>query len=519
MDLEFAQNNVVAKLPILKQGEYKMWKLRIEQYFQVQDYALWDVIDNGNSFKPVPRTTTNVDGTSTSTIPGPKIVSHLAILGENISQEDLNMKFLRSLPSGTPVSTVSSHDNTANLSDVTVYAFLANQPNGSQLMHEDLEQINEDDLEEIDLKWQLALLSMRARRYIQLTGKKITINGSDTAGYDKTKVLIGATWLMMKFQPTWLLWPSQTQRTGLGFTSYNVVAPPFTGLFAHPSIDLSNSGLEEFQHPEFKGYGPKDRNISYLTDFKEHDRGYVTFRGGAKGGKITGQGIIKTEKGIKKEYSVARTPQQNRVAERRNRTLIEAVRTMLANSKLPTTFWVKAVNTACYVQNRVLVVKPHFKTPYELFKGRSPALSFMRPFGCHVTILNPVDQLRKFDGKLDKGMFIGYSTISKAFRVYNIRTRKLFDIDDLSKLMNYAPFPTDNSLFDSSSQALDSHNKDKHGPSQASESDNQERPNAKSSTKSDNADGPVNTATPTYAHYPNDPLMPDLEDARIFDDA
>nr|GEW28813.1 ribonuclease H-like domain-containing protein [Tanacetum cinerariifolium] len=64
----------------------------------------------------------------------------------------------------TPVSTASSHDNTTNLNDATVYAFLANQPNGSQLLHEDLEQIHEDDLKEIDLKWQLALLSMRARR-------------------------------------------------------------------------------------------------------------------------------------------------------------------------------------------------------------------------------------------------------------------------------------------------------------------------------------------------------------------
>nr|GFC83910.1 hypothetical protein [Tanacetum cinerariifolium] len=86
------------------------------------------------------------------------------------------------------VSTISTHDNTANLSDATVYAFLANQPNGSQLVHENLEQIHEDDLEETDLKWQLALLSMRARRYFQRTGKKITINGSDTVGYDKTNV-------------------------------------------------------------------------------------------------------------------------------------------------------------------------------------------------------------------------------------------------------------------------------------------------------------------------------------------
>ncbi|GJX63292.1 hypothetical protein Tco_0296192 [Tanacetum coccineum] len=342
MDLETAQTNTTAKLPLLKQGEYEMWKLRIEQYFQVQDYALWDVIENGNSFKPVARTTTNVDGTSTSLIPGhvtadektqkkndvkarsmllmalpnehlltfnkykdaktlfaaiqirfggndatkktqktllkqmyenfnapsiesldfifnmlQKIVSQLAILGEIISQEDLKLIFLRSLPSewnthvvvwrnkrdldtmrfddlynnfkiveqevkgtansssssqnmvfmsspnstnevntaiiqvspaSTQVSTASTQVSTANLSDATIYAFLANQPNGSQLVHEDLEQIHEDDLEEMDLKWQLALLSMRTRRFFQKTGRKITINESDTAGYDKSKV-------------------------------------------------------------------------------------------------------------------------------------------------------------------------------------------------------------------------------------------------------------------------------------------------------------------------------------------
>ncbi|GKD69958.1 hypothetical protein Tco_1324048 [Tanacetum coccineum] len=71
MDLETTQTNVAAKLPLLKQGEDEMWRLRIEQYFQIQDYALWDVIKNGNSFKPTARTTSNVDGTSTLMIPGP----------------------------------------------------------------------------------------------------------------------------------------------------------------------------------------------------------------------------------------------------------------------------------------------------------------------------------------------------------------------------------------------------------------------------------------------------------------
>ncbi|GJT09337.1 putative ribonuclease H-like domain-containing protein [Tanacetum coccineum] len=168
------------------------------------------------------------------------------------------------------------------------------------------------------------------------------------------------------------------------------------------------------------------------------------------------------EKGIKREYNVARTLQQNGVAERMNRTLIEAARTILADSKLATTFWAEAVSTACYVQNRVLIVKPHNKTPYELFRGFKPAIGFMKPFGCHVTILNTLDKLGKFDGKSDEGFFVGYSLSSKAFRVYNTRTRKvqenlhigflenkpmiegngpkwLFDLDSLTQSMNYVP--------------------------------------------------------------------------------
>nr|GFB42492.1 retrovirus-related Pol polyprotein from transposon TNT 1-94 [Tanacetum cinerariifolium] len=120
----------------------------------------------------------------------------------------------------------------------------------------------------------------------------------------------------------------------------------------------------------------------------------------------------------------ARTPQQNRVAERKNKTLIEAARTMLADLPLPIPFWAEAVNTSCYVQNRVLVTKPHNKTPYELLLGRVPVISFMRPFGCPVTILNTLDHLGKFDGKADEGFFVGYSISRKAFRVYNSRTKK-----------------------------------------------------------------------------------------------
>ncbi|GJY21361.1 putative ribonuclease H-like domain-containing protein [Tanacetum coccineum] len=132
-------------------------------------------------------------------------------------------------------------------------------------------------------------------------------------------------------------------------------------------------------------------------------------------------------KGIKREFSVARTPQQNGVAERKNRTLIEAARTMLADSLLPTTFWAEAVSTACYVQNRVLVTKPHNKTPYELLHGRPPSISFMRPFGCPVTILNTLDPLGKFDGKADEG-----------------GPDSLFDINLLTNSMNYEPVAVEN---------------------------------------------------------------------------
>ncbi|GKF88909.1 retrovirus-related pol polyprotein from transposon TNT 1-94, partial [Tanacetum coccineum] len=121
-------------------------------------------------------------------------------------------------------------------------------------------------------------------------------------------------------------------------------------------------------------------------------------------------------KGIKREYSNARTSQQNGVAERKNMTLIEAARTMLADLFLPNTFWAEAVSTACYVPNRVLVTKPQNKTPYEQITGKIPILSYIRPFGGYVTILNTIDHLGKFEEKSDEGFLVGYSLNSKAFR-------------------------------------------------------------------------------------------------------
>nr|GEV90376.1 putative ribonuclease H-like domain-containing protein [Tanacetum cinerariifolium] len=235
-------------------------------------------------------------------------------------------------------------------------------------------------------------------------------------------------------------------------------------------------------------------------------------------------------KGIRREFSIARTPWQNGVVERRNKTLIEVARTMLADSKLPIIFWAEAVNTACYVQNRVLVVKPHNKTPYELFRGITPALCFMRPFGFHVTILNTLDYLEKFDGNCDAKFLVRYLMNRKAFILYNIRAMKVeenFHIRFLqdnpiiagteesldtgyankeagsSKYYILMPLLKDGSLFDSYSKqasndkpqpSSDAGNKDGEGVSKESGVDDQERP--ENSIKDVNTVGPsINTAS------------------------
>ncbi|GJV02434.1 putative ribonuclease H-like domain-containing protein [Tanacetum coccineum] len=107
------------------------------------------------------------------------------------------------------------------------------------------------------------------------------------------------------------------------------------------------------------------------------------------------------EKGIQRDYSNARTPQQNGVAERKNRTLIEAARTI------------------------VLITNPYNKTPYALLTGKTPSISHFKPFGCHVTILNTSDHLGKFDGKADEGYLVGYSASNRAYRVYNMANKRV----------------------------------------------------------------------------------------------
>ncbi|KAG7599123.1 Zinc finger CCHC-type superfamily [Arabidopsis suecica] len=144
--------------------------------------------------------------------------------------------------------------------------------------------------------------------------------------------------------------------------------------------------------------------------------------------------------GIRHQYSAPRTPQQNGVVERKNRTLQEMARTMIHRNNISEGFWAEAVSTACYIINRVYV-KPGTKTtPYEIWKGKSLNLSHFRVFGSICYVLNDKEQLGKFASRSDEGIFLGYSTHSSAYMVYNKRTKVIGDavnvvFDDKSRFL------------------------------------------------------------------------------------
>ncbi|GJR01170.1 ribonuclease H-like domain-containing protein [Tanacetum coccineum] len=236
-----SQSTQTIKLPILQPSKYDLWKIRMEQYLQCIDYTLWEIIENGNA----PIVTEIVDGKETaipptsveekaqrraelkarSTLFGEvieqtyeriqKLISQLEMHGEVITQEDINQKFLRSLSQEWTIHTImwsnkpeietlintaqgvntastqvaaDSSTTVENLSDVVIYSFFASQPSIPQLDNEDLQQIHPDDLEEMDLRWNIAMLTMRERRFLKNTGRKLDMANKERIRFDKSKV-------------------------------------------------------------------------------------------------------------------------------------------------------------------------------------------------------------------------------------------------------------------------------------------------------------------------------------------
>nr|GEV34760.1 hypothetical protein [Tanacetum cinerariifolium] len=763
-----------AKLPILNPNEFDLWKMRIKKYFMMTDFSLWEVIINGDSAiskvafdgvaQPVALLTAEQKlarknklkacGTLLMALPDQhqlkfnshkdaktlmegiekrfggntktknKLVSQLEILDVSLSQEDVNLKFLRTLPSkwkthtfiwrnkanldehslddlfnisaATSVSTVcvklhvSSHPNIDSLSNVVIFSFFASQSTSHQLDNEDLKQIDVDDLKEMDLRWQMAMLTMRARRTgiakpqkrhvpVETSTSNALVSQCDgIESYDWSyqaeeepanfalmaipsssssdnelspiklaQAISHTTKSMAPIIEDWVFdsedesepndsqsVPSSAQITKHVKTPRHYVLPveePILAATPKPtSPKTSSSGKRKNRKTCFvcrcvdhlikdcnfhakpqtqptprnyahKGFNkqhasfsnkypqkhivpaavlPKSKPVSVTAvrpvsaavpkvmksrpnyahtivikskstirrhktrshfsktsnssstvtaakapvvsaakgkqgkwgtlfvslsraewwicclwrlsqgcvsqmcnkknkvlftdaeclvlspDFKLPDESQVLLKLSRENNMynvnlkdIVPSGDLtclfakatidesnlwhrRLGHGIKREFSVPRTPQQNGIAERKNRTLIEAARTMLADFLLPVTFWAEAVNTACYVQNRVLVTKPQNKTPYELLHGRTPR-------------------------KVDEGFLVGYSVNSKASRVFNSRTRIvqetlhvnflenkpkvtstgltwLFDINSLTRTVNYQPVTAGN---------------------------------------------------------------------------
>nr|GEX26178.1 retrovirus-related Pol polyprotein from transposon TNT 1-94 [Tanacetum cinerariifolium] len=395
-----ATTTMTAKLPILNLGEYDLWLMRIEQYFLMTDYSLWEVIKNGNK---VLKNTVGTNG----------------IRGYDWSyqaEEEIptNYAFMALTSSGSSSSSKSEVDSCSK-SCMKAYANLKEQYDSLTLDFKK-SQYNllsykagncmppKHDLRLIDEHFEsvyVDVISNIAPSDVK-TVKTIDVNHKGVFSTKGPKPVMTNT-----FSPPIIEdWHSDDE-------SEEEISPTiqvYYGLDPQKSLTLLFYVHGNPQHKEYKEKGVIDsgcsrhmtRNKCYLTNFEAYDGGFVSFGNGK--GRISG-------KGIKREFSIARTPQENRVAERRNRTLIEAARTMLVDSKLPTTFWAEAVNTACYVQNKALVTKPHNKTPYELIRGRPPLIDFMKPFGCPVTILNTRYNLGKFEGKANEGYFVGYSVV------------------------------------------------------------------------------------------------------------
>jgi len=137
------------------------------------------------------------------------------------------------------------------------------------------------------------------------------------------------------------------------------------------------------------------------------------------------------ENGIQQQFTISHTPQQNGIAERKNRTLVECARNMLQGKQILNGFWAKAVNTAVYLKNISPTKKLEFQTPFEVFNGYKPQVKHLRIFGCKAFSHIPKDDRRKLDAKSLECVFVGYCNDHKAYKLFHPSTHKLIASRDV----------------------------------------------------------------------------------------
>jgi hypothetical protein len=135
--------------------------------------------------------------------------------------------------------------------------------------------------------------------------------------------------------------------------------------------------------------------------------------------------------GIKREYTIPRTPQQNGVVERQNRIVQQMARSMMNEKNIGQTYWVEAIHTTIHVLNKAHLRPQSDKTPYELWYGRPASIKHFKVFGSKCYIKNNDENLGKYDGRADEGIFLGYAKNSKGYRCYNKRLHKMVDCIDI----------------------------------------------------------------------------------------
>ncbi|GJX83052.1 retrovirus-related pol polyprotein from transposon TNT 1-94 [Tanacetum coccineum] len=547
MEAGTTTTNLTARLPILNPADYDLWLMRIEQYFLMTDYSLWEVIKNGNKvlkrivrtveqeYKPTTaeekqdmRNEMKARATLLMALPNKDQLKFHSYQDAKLLMEAIEKRYggnkeskksqdgIRDImesyqaeedpPQPTTcidgiyiIRKLSSSDsevidkfktglgyNAATAASPVVESFVnLSDKSGSDKGYHSVpppltgnfiprkpDLIFIDEIVKSENMDVTTVVIPSNDKTVKNKGVSNTVESNAVRMNNSSAPIIEDWTLMMKPINTAALTPLVNHprpKSNAFKRGYSQSSRPFNRYYANKnSINVNtarvknttardiaivseNKGKEAnavkasacWGNPQQKEYKEKavidsgcsrhmTRNKCYLDEYKDYDDGFVSFGD-----------------------------------ERKNRTLIEAARTLLVDSKLPTTFWAEVVNTVFYVLNRVLVIKPHNKTPYELIRGRPLLIDFMKPFGCHVTILNTSDHLGKFDGKADEGYFVGYSVISKAMRVFNKRTMIveetlnirflentpnvkengpdwLFYVDSLTISMNYVPVVTGN---------------------------------------------------------------------------